>query len=74
MPTFGTIALTAEVAFVVVMLALVIFWAIWLIGLPSIVTRWVQTARGTGGRSIADEAEEWLSRQRLLPGDSTDRD
>jgi hypothetical protein len=56
------------------MLALVIFWAIWIIGLPSIVTRWVQAARGTAVRSIADEAEEWLSRQRLSPGDSTDRD
>jgi hypothetical protein len=41
----------------------VILWAIWLLGLPAAVLRWLSTDRHADQQSIADEAEAWLSRQ-----------
>jgi hypothetical protein len=50
--------------------ALLIVWAIWLLGLHHLVVRWFGNARRPPNRSIADEAEAWLSRQWVPRGDS----
>jgi hypothetical protein len=52
------------VPFDLVVWAVVILWGTWLLGLPAAVLRWLSADRHAHDRSIADEAQAWLSRQR----------
>ena len=62
-PVFAAAWSGVPVPFVVVAFALLLLWAMWIVGLPALVGRLVRSVRRDGERSIADEAQAWLSRQ-----------